>query len=304
MIKNFDQYMTPVYSEDNSTTTVIYELTDYIDEIRTGAANKNCITVVTYDYALNQAAYEIPLPDDYTDFYFTESELTLSPNEVYDLKPLVYPNTEWPELLEYYSANMEVATVVNDKLVAIAPGVSRIVARDPVSKKTASFTLTVRGEGDEGYVRYDKPVAENFTLTGYLVDKAYYFLSSEEREIGMDGDEMKFVGENYSLSMYPSEAVTLRYRLDAYFPEDTKVVFESSNEKIVTVDENGKITAVAEGFASIAVKVLMDDKATYFSKSISISVKDPYVTTGPSLTHYFGLGGVVNIPESLSITEI
>ena len=98
-----------------------------------------------------------------------------------------------------------------------------------------NFTLTVRGEGDEGYVRYDKPVAENFILTGYRVDKAYYFLSSEEREIGMDGDEMKFVGENYSLSMYPSESVTLRYRLDAYFPEDTKVVFESSNENIVTV---------------------------------------------------------------------
>ncbi len=304
IVKAFDKYLTPIYSEDNSTTTVIYELTDYVDEIRTGAANGNCITVVTYDYALNQAAYEIPLPDDYTDFYFTETELTLSPNEVYDLKPLVYPNTEWPELLEYYSANMEVATVVNDKLVAIAPGVSRIVARDPVTKKTASFTLTVRGEGDEGYVRYDKPVAENFRLTGYLVDKAYYFLSSEEREIGVTGDEMKFVGENFSLSMYPSEAVTLRYRLDAYFPEDTEVVFESSNEKIVTVDETGKITAVSEGFASISVKVLMDGKATYFSKSVSISVKDPYVTTGPSLTHYFGLGGVVNIPASLSITEI
>ena len=304
MVKAFDKYMTPVYSEENSTTTVIYELTDYVDEIRANSANGNCITVVTYDYALNQAAYEIPLPDDYTDFYFTESELTLSPNEVYDLKPLVYPATEWPELLEYYSANMDVATVVNDKLVAIAPGVSRIVARDPVTKKTASFTLTVRGEGDEGYVRYDKPVAENFTLTGYRVDKAYYFLSSEERDLGVTGDEMKFVGENYSLSMFPSESVTLRYRLDAYFPEDTKVVFESSNENIITVDESGAITAVAEGFASIAVKVFMDDQATYFSKSISISVKDPYVTTGPSLTHYFGLGGVVNIPASLSITEI
>ncbi|MBR5124573.1 MAG: leucine-rich repeat protein, partial [Clostridia bacterium] len=304
MIKNLDQYMTPIYSEENSTTTVIYELTDHVDEIRTGAANKNCITVVAYDYALNQGAYEIPLPDDYTDFYFTETELTLSPNEVYDLKPMVYPTTEWPELLEYYSANMDVATVVNDTLVAIAPGVSRIIARDPVTKKTASFTLTVRGEGDEGYVRYDKPVAENFTLTGYRVDKAYYFLSSEERDIGMDGDEMKFVGESFSLSMYPSEAVTLRYRLDAYFPADTEVVFESSNEKIVTVDETGKITAVAEGFASISVKVLMDGNATYFSKSVSISVKDPYVTTGPSLTHYFGLGGVVNIPASLSITEI
>ncbi len=303
-VKAFDQYMTPVYSEGNSTTTVVYELTDYIDEIRENSVNGNAITVIAYDYALNQGAYEIPLPDDYTDFYFTESELTLSPNEVYDLKPLVYPATEWPELLEYYSANAEVATVVNDKLIAIAPGVSRIIARDPVSKKTAQFTLTVRGEGDEGYVRYDKPVAENFTLTGYFVDKAYFYLSADEREIGQTGDERKFVGGNYNLSMFPSEAVTLRYRLDAYFPADTKVVFESSNENIVKVDENGKITAVAEGFASIAVKVLMDDKDTYFSQSLSISVKDPYITTGPSLTHYFGNGGLVHIPTSLAITEI
>ncbi len=303
-IKTFDQYMTPIYSEGNSTTTVVYELTDYVDEIRENSVNGNAITVIAYDYALNQGAYEIPLPDDYTDFYFTETELTLSPNEVYDLKPLVYPTTEWPELLEYYSANTNVATVVNDKLVAIAPGVSRIIARDPVTKKTAQFTLTVRAEGDEGYVRYDKPVAENFTLTGYYVDKAYYYLSSDEREIGLTEDERKFVGENYSLSMFPSEAVTLRYRLDAYFPQDTEVVFESSNENIVKVDANGKITAVAEGFASIAVKVLMDDKATYFSQSISISVKDPYITTGPSLTHYFGNGGLVHIPTSLAITEI
>lgn len=304
VIRAFDKYMTPVYSEVNSTTTVIYELTDYVDEIRANAVNRNSMAVVVYDYALNQAVYEIPLPDDYTDFYFTETELTLSPNEVYDLKPLVYPTTEWPELLEYYSTNMDVATVVNDKLVAIAPGVTRIIARDPETKKTAQFSLTVLGEGDEGYVRYDKPVAENFTLTGYYVDKAYYYLSSEEREIGVTGDNMKFYGDNYSLSMFPSEAVTLQYRLDAYFPKNTDVVFESSNTNIVTVDENGRITAVAEGFASVAVKVMMDGQSTYYSKSISISVKNPYITSGPKLTHYFGNGGLVHIPASLSITEI
>ncbi len=303
-IKAFDKYMTPIYSEANSTTTVIYELTDYIDEIREGSINRNSITVITYDYALNQGAYEIPLPDDFTDFYFEQSEMTLSPNEVVDLRPLVYPSTEWSELLEYTSTNVSVATVVNDKLVAVAPGVARIIARDPETKKTAQISLTVLGEGDEGYVRYDKPVAENFVLTGYHVDKAYYFLSSDEREIGQTGDEQKFIGENYSLSMYPSEAVTLRYRLDAYFPKDTEVVFESSNDAIVKVDENGQIVAVAEGFASIAVKVLMDGQATYFSASISINVKNPYITTGPSLTHYFGNGGTVRIPDSLAITEI
>ncbi len=303
-VVGFDKYMTPIYAEGNSSTTVIYELTDHIDEIREEAARGNTLTIAVYDFALNQAMYEIPLPDSYTDFYFTETELTLSPNELYDLKPMVYPATEWPELLEYYSTNMNVANVVGDKLVAIAPGVTQIVARDPITKKTASFKLTVRGEGDEGYVRYDKPVAENFFLTGYYVDKAYYMLNSDDRDVGITGDEQKFIGSNYSLAMYPSEAVTLRYRLDAYFPNATEVVFESSNKNIVTVDENGKITAKAEGFASISLKVLMDGQSTFYSQSISIEVKDPYITTGPSLTHYFGLGGIVTIPDTLAITDI
>ncbi len=303
-VVGFDKYMTPIYSEANSTTTVIYELTEHIDEIREEAARGNTLTVALYDFALNQAMYEIPLPDNFTDFGFTEEELTLSPNETYDLKPMVYPATEWPELLEYYSTNMNVANVVGDKLVAVAPGITQIVARDPITKKTASFKLTVRAEGDEGYVRYDKPVAESFTLTGYYVDKAYFMLNSDDRDIGITGDEQKFIGTGYSLAMYPSEAVTLRYRLDAYFPNDTEVVFESSNKNIVTVDETGKITAVAEGYASVSVQVRMDGKNTFYSQSISIEVKDPYITTGPSLTHYFGLGGVVQLPDTLAITSI
>ena len=104
--------------------------------------------------------------------------------------------------------------------------------------------------------------------------------------------------------MFPSESVILRYQLEAFFPKDTKVVFESSNENIVKVDENGTITAMAEGFASISVNVEMDGKATYYSKSISVEVKEPWITSGPSLSHYFGLGGTVTFPETLAITEI
>ena len=307
MLNSFDQYLTPVYSEFNSTSYVVYELTDYIDIIRKNATNKNTITVACYDYALNQATYEIELPDDYLDITFAEEEIVLSPNQVIDLMPLVYPETEWTELLEFYCtepASGEVGRVVNNSLVAVNPGKAVVIARDPVTKKQATISIRVLAEGEEGYTRYDKPVLDKFELTGYLVNKAYYFLNSTDREIGTTGDEMKFTSEQYSLSMYPSESVTLRYELDAYFPENTAVVFESSNQNIVTVDSNGVITGVAEGFASISVRVTMDGKNTYYSQSINISVKDPYETTGASLTHYFGLGGEVVIPESLAITEI
>ena len=45
MLNGFDKYMTQVYSEFNSTTYVVYELTDYINDIRTKATNKNTFTV-------------------------------------------------------------------------------------------------------------------------------------------------------------------------------------------------------------------------------------------------------------------
>ncbi len=307
MLETFDQYLTSIYSEENSTTYVVYELTDYVDDIRRGAVNRNSFTVATYDYALNTATYEIRLPDDFDAFYFEEESIELSPNQVYTLKPLTNPDTEWTELLEYISTNTDVAHIVNNKVVAKAPGQTVIIARDPETNKRTMLEITVLGEDDEGYVRYDKPVTDNFVLTGYLTNKAYYFLSTDERDIGSVGDEMKFVGSDYSLAMYPSESVTLRYKLDAYFPDDTEVVCASSNDELVKVEQvNGEwvITAQAEGYASVSVDVLMDGKGTYYSQSISIEIKDPYVTTGPSLTHYFGLGGKVEIPPTLAITDI
>ncbi len=311
ILQTFDRYMTPVYSEYNSTTYVTYELTDYVDMIRENAVNGPALTVTCYDYALNTSTFEIPLPNAYEGFYFDFDEetegvqdtLTLNPNELYDLNPKVFPGAEWPELLEYTSYNYRVANVVNGKLVAKESGKAVIRAKDPTSGRQVSFTVVVRGEGDPGYVKYDRPVAEQFKVTGYLTNFAYYYLNSDEREIGSTGDEMKFTGY-YGLSMFPSESVTLRYTLDAYFPDMTTVVFESSNEKIVKVSSDGTIEAVAEGFASISVKVLMNGKSTFYSQTIRITVKDPYITTGPSLTHYFGNGGSVVIPADLALTDI
>ena len=118
---------------------------------------------------------------------------------------------------------------------------------------------------------------------------------------------MKFEGSGYSISMFPSESITLRYRLEAYFPNDTEVVAVSGNENLVKVEQiNGEwvITALAEGYASVSVDVLLDGASTYYSQSLDIEIKDPYITTGPSLTHYFGQGGRVEIPSNLAITDI
>lgn len=304
-MKTFEQYLTPIYSERNSTTTVTYELTDYIYQIKEHATTKNSFIVTTYDYALNYATYEIGLPDDFSDFYLEglEENITLSPNEVYTIEPLVYPSTEWAELLEFASSKPSVARIVNNKIVAVSSGKAIIKVQDPTTNKSVTFEVTVLAEGDEGYRKYDKPVADIFTLDGYKTKKAYYIVNNDEKEIG-DTDSVNFFEGKYNLSMYPSETVLLNYTLDAYYPTDTTVAYETSNESIVKVDEVGNVTAVAEGFASVTIKVLQDGKSTYYSQTVSVEVKDPYITTGASLTHYYGNGGLVDVPDDLHLTEI
>ena len=304
-MKTFEQFMTPVYSQKNSTTTVQFELTDYIYDIKENAMHDNSFVVTCYDYALNYATFEIGLPTDYVDFYFDslESGLTLSLNEVYTLEPLIYPDTEWAELLEYTSSKASVVRVVNNKLVAVGAGKATIKAQDPKSNKSITFQVNVLQEGDEGYQYFDKPVVDNFRLTGYTTQKAYFMIDSEDKDIGDTGNVRFFEG-NYGLSMYPSESVLLNYDLDAYFPKDTTVEFESSNENIVTIDQFGVVKAVAEGFASVTVKVMQDGKSTYYSESVSVEVKDPFVTQAGKLTHYYGLGGLVSIPKDLMLNAI
>ena len=92
--------------------------------------------------------------------------------------------------------------------------------------------------------------------------------------------------------------------LDPYFPKETEVVFESANENIVKVDDYGNVVGVAEGFSSVTIKVLLDGKSTYYSQSVTVEVKDPYLTQGATLTHYYGNGGLVNVPERLRLQEI
>ena len=304
-MKTFEQYMTPVYSQRNSVTYVTYELTDYIWAIKEEAAKANTFVLTFYDYALNYATYEVGLPNDYVDFYYDglDEGLTLSPNEVYSLEPLVYPGTQWAELLEFTSSRPSVVRVVNNKLVAASSGNAVIKIRDPQSGKSMTFQVKVLSKEDDGYRRYDKPVADVFRLDGYTTQKAYYMVASEDKLLGDTGDIRFFEGK-FDLSMYPSESVKLNYTLDAFFPKDTTVAFESSNESIVKITQEGVVTAEAEGFASVTIKVLQDDRSTYYSETVTVEVKDPYVTTGASLTHYYGKGGVVTIPEKLTLTEI
>ncbi len=315
----FDQYITPIYSVENGTTYVTYELTDHIFDIKkdpnqpgTGSYHDNTFAVTLYDYAMNDATYEIELPDDFLDFYLEETDITLNSYETYTLSANVYPEREWDELLTFSSSNTDVVRVVNNKLVAmpvsdqdIANGnnTALIFIADEKTGKYATMNVTVV---NDGWVT--KPVADVFKLTGYDTLYAFYIMSNEDRDIGETGDTTIFENEYYQISLYPNEKVQLKYQLDAYFPEDTKLEFLSGDGdgSIIKVDQTGKITAVGEGYTSVTVRASHDEG--WLDLTVDIEVKDPYVRTGPTLNNYYGAGslnsGRVDIPADMLFTQI
>lgn len=308
-LDSFGRYVTPIYSEFNSTSVVTYELTDHLDEIKNSHNGKSFVIQVM-DYAQNTATYEINIPDTVTSVNFKEedSSVTLSPNETYVLEPEIFPASSWIETLDYSSDDENIVRIVNGKLVAVASGTATVTAQSRSNPEvTAQLNVKVLAPDEPGYQRYDKPVADSFSLTGYTVDKVFYFSASEDRDLGAEeaGQFVAFTGNTYSLTMFPSESVTIQTKLANYFKRsDYKIEFISNNSNIVTVTEDGTIVAQREGMSSVSVRVLMNDRSTLYSNTISIEVKDPYTTNGPYLMSYMGLGGKVEIPEEFGVTEI
>ncbi len=311
-LEMFGRYLEALYSDFNSNYTLNYELTDYLDEIKKNSYNNNSFVVQVMDYAGNDATYEIAIPDEITDIYFTDAagekieQVTLSPNEIYTPNAVVAPSESWAQSLDYTSLNEDIVRIVNGKFLALKPGVATVVATaNGNSEMKKNLTVKVLAEGEEGFRRYDAPDVESFRLTEYYVNKVFYFPSSDDRDLGaaQAGTTVAFTGSSYNLTMFPSESVTIKYKLNAYFPESTEVRFSSGNDR-VTVDENGTITAVSQGRGTVRVRVFKDGRETLYSQNINIVIKNPYETNAMQLVRYTGLGGVVSIPADLGITEI
>ena len=323
----FGRYIVPVNGARNSTSVVQVELTDYLRTIKEKSYNKNSFIVQLIDCAQNISTFELTIPDDIKTISFADKEITISPNQIYNLNPELSPSQDkaWKESINYTLDNDDIARVVNGKLIGVSSGTTKLTAtsnRNP--QVTTSVTVHVLKDGEPGYKEYDRPVAENFRLTGYEVNRVYYFLSSDERDLGATeaGDVVQFASDNYSLKMLPSESVTIQYDLQGYFEDSNyRVEFTSSNPEVIRVDkEKGTITAWNvdkndkplnyERNATVSVRLLMLDpvtkeyKSTTTTRTIYITVKPAYTTNGPYLVSYMGLGDKVEIPEDLGITEI
>ena len=323
-MEGFGKYITPVYSSFNSTSVVTVELTDYVEKIKNSCGleigtandgntvvyNNNSFIISCYDYAMNGATYEVRLPDEIISMYFdVEDELRLSPNETKDLSTIlnIFPAESWLQTLDFTTSDNSIADIVNQTIIAKKSGEAIVTAigRDSNGNQiTADLKVKVLAEGEEGYNGgYTIPEINKFALTGYYVNKAFYAISPEEREIGITDTTQSF-GDSISLSMYPSESVTLKYVLDSYFPDRTGVTYSVGNSKIASVSDDGTIVALAKGTTIVSVDVTFDGNTTFYSSRVSIKVKDPYTTNSIYLMSYKGLGGEVIIPGDRGFTTI
>ncbi len=350
-LQPFQQYIIPVMGARNSTSTVQIELTDYLDDLKK-SHNGNSFIIQAYDYAQNISTFELTIPDDIKAIEFPEmvadengeggDGVTISVNQTYELKPNILPtqDTVWRESLNYsvQRGGEGIIRIVNGKVIGVSAGTATVIAESnhPGSKtQPAYLTVHVLGENDEGYEYFDPPVAESFRLTGYTVNKVFYRMSTDERDLKAtaEGQQILFAGNSRTLKMFPSESVTLLYELENYFePGMYKVEFSSGNPSVADVDENGRITALnvrldadgniiehynSERNTTVTVSVLMWDPAyenedgslgayrpTVYSQTVAVTVKEAYTTNGPYLATYSGLGGTVVVPDSFGSTEI
>ena len=327
-LNSFSRYYTPVFSSLNSTSEVTFELTDYVARLR-DSFNPDTFTVTLNDYALNTSVYEIRIPDEVKYLYFEEMDgvgtedgqkeygVTLSPNQVYLLDPVCYPSSEWKESLTYTSDNQAAVKVVNGKLFAVAPGEATVTAVSASDGNVrANLTVKVLAQGEPGFTYYSPTIIDEgtFALTGYHTDYAYYFLVTSDRDIGLTGYDTYFSrnATAYALSMFPTEKVTILHELSSFDEAHTRILYESGDSAIATVNDEGQIVAVKQGATTVTVRVMSEDAngnltPTMYERSINITVKDPYERNGPYLTAYRGGGGadgVVSIDEALGFTEI
>ncbi len=138
-------------------------------------------------------------------------------------------------------------------------------------KEVKSFGTTVEVK--------DAPTLDRYTFSGWTTENA----AVEDGQFTMPDNNVKFVGHWEKI---PVENITVDKTEITLNPNDTdkitatvkpddatnkEITFESTDEDVVKVDENGNITAVGEGEAEIIIKA--DGKEI----TVKVTVEKPYI---------------------------
>ena len=171
-----------------------------------------------------------------------QDKASLAEGENVTLTATVAPDAATDKTVTWASSDETIATVDKDgKVTAVKAGTATITAtatngtEDTADDKTATCEVTVT----EATPKTD--------VTGITLDKTTVTLEVEKTE-------------TLTVTVAPEEAT------------DKTVTYKSDNEKVATVDAEGKITAVAEGTATITVTATNGTEDTADDQSVTCNV--------------------------------
>ena len=321
----------PIYGEKGTTNKVTIEITDYMDLLQYGELEdgefsmSNGFGFLVDDYALNQSYSFVALPGtNSSEISYKEEFYTSNKNGQYQYYKDIYVGTELdlttmltssdPSLddnaevqanyfakLNLTSSDENVIKVKNGKIEAISAGTC-VITYSTLDQNGYKYSIGLRIRVREKEVDAEKDKLEDIEFTYFDTLKAFID-GNETSDIGEVGDRFFFT-DKANISMFPSEQVQLGYELKPWNLKNYKLIWSSTNEKVATVDENGIVTALKEGNATITLKVEIDGKTSSLVASKRVIVKSEFVIEGQTLVAYKGLGGDVVIPDDEGILYI
>lgn len=175
------------------------------------------------------ACQKEPQPIKVTGITLNSTSMSLTEGETADLIATVSPKDADNQTVLWSSSNGSVASVSkNGRIDALAPGSSTITAKSDDGGFTASCSVTVVPK---------------------IIKVSSVSLSKTELKL-TEGDS-----ETLTATVKPDDAT------------DKTIIWSSSDTEIVSVDENGKVTAIKEGTAIIIA--IAGDKQAYCSVTVA-----------------------------------
>lgn len=333
VLTSLSQYVIPIYSDERGgISKVTVEITDYMDLLQYGSSEDgtfqitNGLGFLVDDYALNQSYTFVTLPGTNSsnlaykeEYYSSFSNATyqyykdIYPGDTLDLTTMLTSDDptldEDPEMqanyfatLEWTSSNEDVIKVHKGQIEAISSGTALITC-SAIGTDGYSYSIKLKIKvRDKKTTTTSSLKLTDINFTYFQTLKAFADGPSTS-EIGNVGDTF-MVTEKPTISFYPSEQVQLNYELKPWNLKDYELIWASTNDKIATVDENGIVTAVKEGSATITLKVKVNGKVSTLMASIRVTVKSEFIIEGNTLVAYKGVGGDVVIPDDEGILYI
>lgn len=263
--------------------------------------------------------------DDYIVLSMYEDELVDLTQYLSTTDKTVDADKSYLKHLEWISSNESVVEVRNGTLLGINEGRATVTVQETVNYNKAVIIIDVLANpnrvSDNGELaeagedlpplRYEgekKPEYENIEEAALKKVRFSYFetlfaysRSAQTSEIGETGD-IKFISSfEGALSFYPGERIKLAYVIEPWYVKDKyEFTYESTNPSVVAVDQDGVVTGLKEGSATITLKT---PTSTIMAR-LRVSIKNPFVIENRSLIAYKGLGGKVVIPDDEGILYI